>query len=163
MPRLDGIEATQRIHAAVHQCRVLVLTTYDVDENILAALHAGASGFLLKDTPRRSLIAAVRAVAEGDVLLDHGMTQRLINDHLRPRANPEAQRQLDRLTQRETEVLRVVARGLSNAEIAAELGVAVATIKTHIAKLLEKLAVRDRVQLAVLAHTTGLAPFPPRP
>jgi DNA-binding NarL/FixJ family response regulator len=162
MPRLDGIEATRQIHAAVPLCRVLVLTTYDLDEHVLAALRAGASGFLLKDSPRRSLLAAVRAVAAGDVLLDHGMTQRLLNDHLRPSPTADAQRLLDQLTERETQVLGVIARGLSNAEIAAELRIAEATVKTHVAKLLEKLAARDRVQLAVLAHTTGIAPIPRR-
>jgi DNA-binding NarL/FixJ family response regulator len=162
MPRLDGIEATRRIHAAVPACRVLVLTTFDLDEHVLGALRAGASGFLLKDTPRRSLLTAVRAVAEGDVLLGQAITQRLISDHLRPHPTARTQRLLDRLTERETQVLRVIARGRSNAEIAAELGVAEATIKTHVAKLLEKLNARDRVQLAVFAHANGLAPTPER-
>ena len=160
MPRLDGIEATRRVHVDLPLTRVLVLTTYDIDEDVLAALRAGASGFLLKDTPRQSLLAAIRAVAEGDVLLDQGVTMRLINDHMRPHPTDDAQRLLETLTERETEVLRVIARGLSNAEIAAELGVAEATIKTHVAKLLEKLAVRDRVQLTVFAHTNGLAASP---
>ena len=157
MPRLDGIDATRRVLAAVPHCHVLVLTTFDVDEAVLSALRAGASGFLLKDTPRRSLIAAVRAVAEGDVLLDAAVTRRLVAGHLPASPTPESRHVLDQLTPRETEVLRAVAQGLSNAEIAAQLGLGEATVKTHVAKLLEKLALRDRVQLAVLAHTTGIA------
>jgi DNA-binding NarL/FixJ family response regulator len=157
MPRLDGIDATRRILAAVPDCRVLVLTTFDVDEAVLGALRAGASGFLLKDAPRRSLIAAVRAVAEGDVLLAADVMRRLVADHLPAGPTSEARAVLGRLTPRETEVLRAVAQGMSNAEIAASLGLGEATVKTHVAKLLEKLAVRDRVQLAVLAHTTGIA------
>jgi DNA-binding NarL/FixJ family response regulator len=156
MPRLDGIDATRRILAAEPDCRVLVLTTFDVDEAVLGALRAGASGFLLKDAPRRSLIAAVRAVAEGDVLLDADVMRRLVADHLPAGPTAESRAVLDRLTPRETEVLRAVAQGMSNAEIAASLGLGEATVKTHVAKLLEKLGVRDRVQLAVLAHTTGI-------
>jgi DNA-binding NarL/FixJ family response regulator len=158
MPRLDGIDATRRILAAVPGCRVLVLTTFDVDEAVLGALRAGASGFLLKDSPRRSLIAAVRAVAEGDILLDADVMRRLVVDHFPAGPTSQARAVLARLTPRETEVLRAVAQGMSNAEIAASLGLGEATVKTHVAKLLEKLAVRDRVQLAVLAHTTGIAP-----
>jgi DNA-binding NarL/FixJ family response regulator len=157
MPRLDGIDATRQVLAAVPHCHVLVLTTFDVDEAVLSALRAGASGFLLKDTPRRSLIAAVRAVAEGDVALDAAVTRRLVTGHLPATPTPESRQFLDQLTPRETEVLRAVAQGLSNAEIATKLGVGEATVKTHVAKLLEKLALRDRVQLAVLAHTTGIA------
>jgi DNA-binding NarL/FixJ family response regulator len=157
MPRLDGIDATRRVLAAVPACRILVLTTFDIDEAVLGALHAGASGFLLKDAPRRSLIAAVRAVAEGDVLLDADVMRRLVVDHLPAGSTAESRAVLDRLTPRETEVLRVIAKGMSNSEIAAALGLGEATVKTHVAKLLEKLAVRDRVQLVVLAHTTGVA------
>jgi DNA-binding NarL/FixJ family response regulator len=157
MPRLDGIDATRLILTAVPACRVLVLTTFDVDEAVLGALRAGASGFLLKDAPRRSLIAAVRAVAEGDVLLDADVMRRLVAEHLPAGPTAESRAVLERLTPRETEVLRAVARGMSNAEIATSLGLGEATVKTHVAKLLEKLAVRDRVQLAVLAHTTGIA------
>ena len=156
MPRLDGIEATRRIIATVPSCRVLVLTTFDVDDAVLGALHAGASGFLLKDAPRRSLVAAVRAVAEGEVLLDATVTQRLVT-HLPAQPGREVSARLGRLTPRETEVLLAVSRGLSNGEIAAELGLGEATVKTHVAKLLEKLAVRDRVQLVVFAHVNGLA------
>ena len=157
MPRLDGIDATRRVLAAVPHCHVLVLTTFDVDEAVLSALRAGASGFLLKDTPRRSLIAAVRAVAEGDVLLDAAVTRRLVTGRLPASPTPDSRHVLDQLTPRETEVLRALAQGMSNAEIAAQLGLGEATVKTHVAKLLEKLALRDRVQLAVLAHTTGIA------
>ena len=156
MPHLDGIDATRRILAAQPTCRILVLTTFDIDDTVLAALRAGASGFLLKDAPRRSLIAAIRAVAEGDVLLDADVARRLA---LTDRPVPDAASRvvLDGLTPRETEVLKAVARGLSNAEIADELGLGQATVKTHVAKLLDKLRVRDRVQLVVLAHTTGVA------
>ena len=157
MPRLDGIEATRRVLAAVPTCRVLVLTTFDVDDAVLAALRAGASGFLLKDTPRRSLVAAVRAVAEGDVLLDADVTKRLVAGLPPTRSSTEPRKVLDRLTPRETEVLKAVAQGRSNAEIASQLGLGEATVKTHVAKLLEKLGQRDRVQLVVLAHTTGIA------
>ena len=157
MPRLDGIDATRRVLAAVPECRVLVLTTFDVDEAVIGALRAGASGFLLKDAPRRSLIAAVRAVAEGDVLLAADVMRRLVADHLPAGPTVESRAVLARLTPREAEVLRAVAQGMSNAEIAASLGLGEATIKTHVAKLLEKLGLRDRVQLAVLAHTTGIA------
>jgi DNA-binding NarL/FixJ family response regulator len=157
MPRLDGIDATRRLLAEVPACRVLVRTTFDVDEAVIGALRAGASGFLLKDAPRRSLIAAVRAVAEGEVLLDADVMRRLIVDHLPPGPTAESRAVLARLTPRETDVLMAVAQGMSNAEIAASLGLGEATVKTHVAKLLEKLAVRDRVQLAVLAHTAGIA------
>jgi DNA-binding NarL/FixJ family response regulator len=156
MPRLDGIEATRRLLAAAPSCRVLVLTTYDVDEDVIAALRAGASGFLLKDTPRRSLVAAVRAVAEGEVLLDPGLTKRLVEDHMRMPPGRDAQRLLDRLTPREGEVLRLVARGLSNSEIASSLVIGEATAKSHVARLLDKLDARDRVRLVVLAHELGL-------
>ncbi|MGY1664699.1 MULTISPECIES: response regulator [unclassified Geodermatophilus] len=163
MPRLDGIQATRRIQAAAPGCRVLVLTTYDLDEHVLDALAAGASGYLLKDTPRPSLLAAVRAVAEGDVLLDPGVTRRLVDRHLRGPATPAARRLLGRLTPREGEVLGVVARGATNAEIAVELGIGEATVKTHVARLLEKLGARDRIRLVVLAHEAGLVGPPARP
>ncbi|MGY1729780.1 response regulator [Geodermatophilus sp. SYSU D01062] len=162
MPRLDGIQATRRIQEAVAGCRVLVLTTYDLDEHVLGALAVGASGYLLKDTPRQSLLAAVRAVAEGDVLLDPGVTRRLVHHHLRGPATPAVRRLLDRLTQREGEVLRAVGRGATNAEIAVELGIGEATVKTHVAKLLDKLGARDRIRLVVLAHEAGLVEPSPR-
>ena len=156
MPRLDGIEATRRLLAVMPSCRVLVLTTYDVDEDVISALRAGASGFLLKDTPRRSLVAAVRAVAEGDVLLDPGLTRRLVEDHVRRPVGREASRLLDRLTPRESEVFGLVARGLTNAEIATTLAIGEATAKSHVSRLLDKLDARDRVRLVVLAHALGV-------
>ena len=122
MPRIDGIAATLRVTAAVPTCHVLVLTTFDVDEAVLGALRAGASGFLLKDTPRRSLIAAVRAVAEGDVLLDADVTRRLVADHLSTGPAVDSLKVLDRLTPREIEVLKAVSLGLSNAEVATLVG-----------------------------------------
>ena len=158
MPRLDGIEATRRILAAAPQCRVVVLTILDADELVLGALRAGASGFLLKDTPRRSLIVAVRAVVEGDVLLDRALMGRLVSERRQSAPAQEGARLQARLTEREAQVLQTLARGLSNTEIAAALSIGEATVKSHVGKLLEKLAVRDRVQLAVLAHTSGLVP-----
>jgi len=156
MPNIDGITATRRIVRDRPDCRILVLTTFEADDAVLAALRAGASGFLLKDAPRRSLIAAVRAVAEGEVLLDADVVRRLVPDEASfPTSESLA---FEGLTPRETDVLLAVARGLSNAEIAAELGVGSATVKTHVARLLEKLDARDRVQLVVLAHTGGLVP-----
>ena len=152
MPRLDGIDATRLVLAAIPTSRGLVLTTFDGDDAVLGALRAGASWFLLKDTPRRSLVAAVRAVAEGEVLLDTDVTKRLVT-RLRPtQSSQESRKVLDRLTPRETEVLKAVAQGLSNAEIATHLALGEATVKTHVAKLLDKLGPRDRVQLVVLAH-----------
>ena len=156
MPNLDGIAASHRILRDDPGCRILVLTTFGSDDAAISALRAGASGFLLKDAPRGSLIAAVRAVAEGDVLLDADVVRRIVAAEPVPPAADA--RPLEGLTPRETEVLLAVARGLSNAEIAAELGVRPATVKTHVANLLEKLGVRDRVQLVVLAHTCGAVP-----
>jgi len=156
MPKIDGIDATRLVLAAVPDCHVLVLTTFDLDEAVIAALRAGASGFLLKDTPRRSLVAAIRAVAEGEVLLDAEVAQRLLADHLPASHSKDASAVLELLTPRETEVFKALARGLSNAEVGRDLGMGEATVKTHVAKLLEKLAVRDRVQLVVLAHTAGV-------
>ena len=157
MPRLDGIEATARILAAIPTCRILVLTTFDVDDTVLAALRAGASGYLLKDAPRRALLAAVRAVAEGDVMLDPNVARRLVESQPHRPPALAADEIRGQLTDREQQVLTVIARGLSNAEIAVELGIGEATVKTHVARLLDKLHVRDRVQLVVLAHTSGLA------
>lgn len=154
MPHLDGLAATARVLVEVPRTRVLVLTTFGVDEDVLTALRAGASGYLLKDTPRAALLAAIRAVAAGEVLLDSDLVQGLVSRAARPVREPL----LDRLTPRETEVLGAVARGLSNAEIARELFLGESTVKSHIGKLLDKLAVRDRVALVVLAHASGLAP-----
>jgi DNA-binding NarL/FixJ family response regulator len=159
MPGLDGIEATRRIKqdeetAAV---KVLILTTFDLDEYVYAALRAGASGFLLKDTSPEQLLDAIRTVASGEALLAPTVTRRLIEAFAAsepPLAAPSA---LNALTDREREVLREVARGLSNVEIAQKLHVSAATAKTHVSRLLMKLAARDRAQLVVVAYETGLA------
>ncbi len=158
MPRLDGLQATTRIVAtAAPPPRVLVLTTYDLDEYIFEALKSGASGFMLKDSPPEDLVAAIRIVAAGEALLAPSITRRLIeafvgSDHI----PPEARRQLDALTPRETEVLGLVARGMSNDEIATNLGLGAATVKSHVGNVLMKLDVRDRVQAVVVAYETGL-------
>jgi DNA-binding NarL/FixJ family response regulator len=156
MPELDGIAATRAI-TAEHDARVLVLTTYDLDEYVYDALQAGASGFLLKDTPPEQLVAGIRAVAGGEALLAPTITRRLIEEFARvgptQRARPAA---LDQLTPRETEVLRLLARGLSNAEIAETLVLSDTTIKTHVTHVLGKLGLRDRVQAVVLAYESGL-------
>ncbi len=153
MPRVDGLEATRRIAGTT---RVLILTTFDVDEYVYETLRAGASGFLLKDTPADVLISGIRSVAQGDSLLSPSITRRLIEQFARrplPSARPEV---LAELTARELEVLRLVARGLSNAEIAHELIVGEATVKTHVARVLQKLHIRDRVQAVVVAYESGL-------
>jgi DNA-binding NarL/FixJ family response regulator len=159
MPEMDGIEATRRITASPRATgvRVLILTTFDLDEYVYAALRAGASGFLLKDTPPADLLAAIRVVAAGDALLAPAITRRLIAEFAR---RPEPERRpiasLDGVTERQREVLALVARGLSNAEIAASLHVSLATAKTHVSRLLTKLAARDRAQLVIVAYETGL-------
>jgi DNA-binding NarL/FixJ family response regulator len=156
MPELDGIAATRRITER-HPARVLVLTTYDLDEYVYDALQAGASGFLLKDTPPTQLIEGIRAVAEGEALLAPTVTRRLIEEFTRvgptPRARPA---ELDELTPRELDVLRLLARGMSNAEIAAALVLGDTTVKTHVTHVLGKLGLRDRVQAVVLAYESGL-------
>jgi DNA-binding NarL/FixJ family response regulator len=159
MPTMDGLEATRRILAAdLRQVvRVLMLTTFDLDEYVFAALKAGASGFLLKDTPPEALLAGIRTIAAGDALLSPTVTKHLIEEYVRrpaPNATPAAP--LDTLTDRELEVLTLVARGWSNAEIAERLYVTPATTKTHLSRLLMKLGARDRAQLIVLAYETGL-------
>jgi DNA-binding NarL/FixJ family response regulator len=158
MPRLDGLQATARIFATTTPPpRILVLTTYDLDEYIFEALKAGASGFLLKDSPAEELVAAIHVVAAGEALLAPSVTRRLIEAFVSvPRVSPQAKRQLDGLTARENEVLHLVARGLSNAEIATELHLGEATVKSHIGNLLMKLELRDRVQAVVLAYESGL-------
>ena len=155
MPGLDGIEATRVVTTAEEPPRVLVLTTFDLDEIVYDALRAGASGFLLKDAPEERLVTAIRVVAEGGSLFAPSVTRRLIEEFSsRPRAtNPPA---LTTLTERESEVLRLVARGLSNAEIAGTLVVSENTVKTHVARVLMKLGLRDRVQAVVLAYESGL-------
>ena len=156
MPELDGIGATREITAR-HDARVLVLTTYDLDEYVYDALQAGASGFLLKDTPPDQLADGIRAVADGEALLAPTVTRRLIEEFTRVGRNRKARpAELDELTPRELEVLRLLARGLSNGEIAAELVLSEATVKTHVAHVLGKLGLRDRVQAVVLAYESGL-------
>ena len=155
MPQLDGLEATRRILAADNSARILILTTFDLDEYVYEALRSGASGFVLKDDPPEQLLAAIRVVAGGEALLSPAITKRVIKQFTRmPR--PEPPRQLDELTERELDVFRLVARGLSNAEIARELYISDTTVKTHITHILMKLNLRDRVQAVVLAHETGL-------
>ena len=154
MPELDGIEATRRIIAADEHARVLILTTFDLDEYVYEALAAGASGFVLKDDPPEQLIAAIRTIAGGDALLSPAVTRRVIRQFARrPRPAPPAG--LEELTARETDVFRLIARGYSNAEIGAELSLADTTVKTHVTSVLRKLGLRDRVQAVVLAYETG--------
>jgi DNA-binding NarL/FixJ family response regulator len=155
MPELDGLEATRRILAADEAARILILTTFDLDEYVYEALRAGASGFVLKDDPPEQLLAAIRTVAGGDALLSPAVTKRVIKQFTRiPR--PEPPRQLEELTERELDVFRLIARGLSNAEIGKELYISDTTVKTHITHILQKLDLRDRVQAVVLAYETGL-------
>jgi DNA-binding NarL/FixJ family response regulator len=158
MPELDGIEATRRIVGG--PTKVLMLTTFDLNEYVYEALRAGASGFLLKDTPAEQLAEGVRIVARGDALLAPSITRRLLDEFASPKgeqpAAPAPPPGLDELTSRELEVFRLLARGLSNAEIAAELVVGDTTVKTHVARVLMKLGVRDRVQAVVLAYETGV-------
>jgi DNA-binding NarL/FixJ family response regulator len=156
MPRLTGVDATRRIVADRLGTRVLVLTMFDFDEYVYAALRAGASGFLLKDSPRASIIAAVRSVFAGDVLLAPEITRRLIERFAVASPATTDPPALSTLTERERQVLTELARGLSNAEIGAQLGIGDATVKTHVARLLAKLGQRDRVQLVVLAYETGI-------
>ena len=157
MPRLDGLEATRRLLKGPTRTRVVMLTTFDLDEYVFDALAAGASGFLLKDAPPEQLIAAIQVVAGGDALLAPSITRRLIEEFVRrPPTRPGPPPQLTGLTARELEVLRLLARGLSNAEIAADLVLGEATIKTHVGNLLTKLGLRDRVQAVVLAYESGL-------
>jgi DNA-binding NarL/FixJ family response regulator len=157
MPNLDGIEATRRILADPEpRPRVLVLTTFDLDEYVYEALRAGASGFLLKDAPEDQLVAAIRVVADGGSLFAPSVTTRLIAEFAQRARPQEPPQELDELTPRELEVLRLIARGLSNEEIAAELVVSEHTARTHVSRILSKLALRDRVQAVVLAYETGL-------
>jgi DNA-binding NarL/FixJ family response regulator len=154
MPELDGIQATRRILAADDDARVLILTTFDLDEYVYEALRAGASGFVLKDEPPEQLLAAIRTVAEGDALLSPSVTKRVIKQFGRmPRPAPP--KELADLSDRERDVFRLVARGLSNAEIARELYISETTVKTHVTHILQKLDLRDRVQAVVLAYQAG--------
>jgi DNA-binding NarL/FixJ family response regulator len=161
MPGTDGIEATRRITAASPGVRVLVLTTFDLDDYAFGALRAGASGFLLKDVRPAELVAAIRTVAAGDAVVSPRVTRRLLEEYAQVMPASEAQRaerypQLASLTPREAEVLEAVARGLSNAEIAAALCVSETTVKSHVGRILAKLGLRDRVQIVVLAYEAGL-------
>jgi DNA-binding NarL/FixJ family response regulator len=159
MPELDGIAATREIVGSEGErsARVLILTTFDLDEYVYDALAAGASGFLLKDVPPERLVEGLRVVASGDALLAPAVTRRLIEDFSRARpARAERPPGLDELTPRELEVLGLIARGLSNAEIAESLVVGETTVKTHVARVLMKLGLRDRVQAVVLAYESGL-------
>jgi DNA-binding NarL/FixJ family response regulator len=156
MPQLDGIEATRRILAADPAARILILTTFDLDDYVYEALRAGASGFVLKDDPPEQLIAAIRTIAAGDALLSPAITKRVIKQFART-PHPTPPREFDALTAREREIFRLIADGLSNAEIGQALFISETTVKTHVTHLFQKLNVRDRVQAVVLAHQTGLA------
>lgn len=155
MPEMDGLEATRRILAADPNRRILILTTFDLDEYVYRALRAGASGFVLKDDPPEQLIAAVRTVAGGDALLSPSVTRRVIAQFTRVhhQAPPEA---METLTAREIDVFRLITQGLSNAEIGRELFISETTVKTHVTRLLQKLDLRDRAQAIVLAYQSGL-------
>jgi DNA-binding NarL/FixJ family response regulator len=155
MPELDGLEATRRILKADPSARVLILTTFDLDEYVYEALRAGASGFVLKDDPPEQLIGAVHTVAHGDALLSPAITKRVIQHFTRQQrqARPRA---VDTLTTRELDVFRLITQGLSNAEIGQELFISDTTVKTHVTRLLQKLDLRDRAQAIVLAYQTGL-------
>jgi DNA-binding NarL/FixJ family response regulator len=155
MPELDGIEATRRILAADRSARILILTTFDLDEYVYEALSAGASGFVLKDDPAEQLIAAVRTIAAGEALLSPAITKRVIA-RFASMPRPEVPKELAELTGREQEVFRLVARGLSNSEIGESLFISDTTVKTHVTHILQKLNLRDRVQLVVLAYRAGL-------
>jgi DNA-binding NarL/FixJ family response regulator len=157
MPVLDGVEATRRLVAEGSPARILVLTTFDLDEYVHAAIRAGASGFLLKDVTPAKLLEAIRVVADGDALLAPTVTRRLLERFATTLPVGDHSREtLAQLTSRETEVLRLLASGLSNAEIASELVVSEATVKTHVSSLLRKLGLRDRVQAVILAYESGL-------
>jgi DNA-binding NarL/FixJ family response regulator len=156
MPRMDGIEATRRVTAMDDPPRVLVLTTFDLDEYVYAALRAGASGFLLKDAPEDQLAAAIRIIAEGGALFAPAVTRRLVARFAAQGDDTAPPPRLGELTARELDVLRLIARGLSNAEIAAELVVSDHTVKTHVARILSKLGLRDRTQAVIAAYESGL-------
>ena len=155
MPELDGLAATDQILRQTDPPTIVVLTTFDQNEYIYRALRAGAAGFLLKDAPSSRLIAAVRAAATGDSLIEPSITQRLVERFAEPVVSTGIPAELEQLTERELDVLRLITRGLSNAEIAAEMVVAETTVKTHVARILAKLGVRDRVQAVVVAYETG--------
>jgi DNA-binding NarL/FixJ family response regulator len=155
MPELDGLAATRQILAADAEARVLVLTTFDLDEYVYEALRVGASGFVLKDEPPEQLLAAIRTIAAGDALLSPTVTRRVIEQFTRIQ-RPEPPKELQELTPRELEILHLIASGLSNAEIGQELFISETTVKTHVTHVLAKLGLRDRVQAVVLAYQTGI-------
>jgi DNA-binding NarL/FixJ family response regulator len=162
MPELDGLQATRHILAADASARILILTTFDLDEYVYDALQAGASGFVLKDDPPEQLIAALRTVAAGDALLSPAVTKRVIRQFARlPRPTPP--KAVDELTARELDIFRLIAEGLSNAEISGRLYISDTTVKTHVTHILQKLNLRDRVQAVVLAYQTGLFETDGRP
>jgi DNA-binding NarL/FixJ family response regulator len=159
MPRVDGLAATRQILAQPDPPKVAILTTFHLDEYVFAALQAGASGFLLKDTPPREIVAAVRAVATGSEMLSPAVTRRLIAEYVAPRSHPQrgaALRRLDVLSDRERQVLVLIGRGLSNAEAARTLFMSEATIKTYVSRMLTKLGLANRTQAAILGHEAGL-------
>lgn len=157
MPGTDGLEATRILMSRPEvRSRILVLTTFDADENVFAALVAGASGFLLKDVPRRRLVEAIRAIHDGELLLAPAITRRLVARHLSAGPDPDQEALLERLNARELEVLRLVTAGATNAEVAAALFLSESTIKTYVGSLLHKLAARDRVQLVIFGHRAGV-------
>lgn len=155
MPELDGVEATRQICSAPNAPAVLILTTFDLDEYVYASLRAGASGFLLKDAPGDDLLDAIRVVAQGDALIAPSVTKRLIADFAAHSPNPTVAAAFDQLTDRENEVLQLMAKGMSNAEIAASLILGETTIKTHVGRILMKLNARDRVQAVIAAYEAG--------
>jgi DNA-binding NarL/FixJ family response regulator len=155
MPELDGLEATRRILAAHESAKVLILTTFDLDEYVYEALRAGASGFVLKDDPPEQLLAAVRTVAAGEALLSPAVTRRVIAHFTRTHRAPPPQG-VETLTSRELDVFRLIAQGMSNAEIGEQLFISETTVKTHVTRLLQKLDLRDRAQAIVLAYQSGL-------
>jgi DNA-binding NarL/FixJ family response regulator len=155
MPEIDGLEATRRILAANQAARILILTTFGLDEYVYEALRAGASGFVLKDDPAEQLISAVRTVAAGNALLSPAITKRVIRQFTRI-TRPAPPKELGELTEREREILRLIATGLSNAEIGRGLYISETTVKTHVTHILQKLSLRDRVQAVVLAYQAGL-------
>ena len=156
MPIMDGLEATRILKASKLDVRILILTTFDPDEYVYKALQAGASGFVLKDIPPHELLAAVRVIAKGEGLLAPSITQRLIAQFAERLSPPEASQELERLTDRESEVLQLIAKGLSNFEVAEQLYLSPTTIKTHVSSVLAKLGLRDRVQAVVFAYENGV-------
>ncbi|QMU69908.1 response regulator transcription factor [Streptacidiphilus sp. P02-A3a] len=160
MPGMDGIEATRLVTAGQADGRVVVLTTFDDDDHVYAALRAGASGFLVKDMALDDILGAIRVVAAGDALIAPSVTRRLIAEFAARREPAPAARRVSGITDREREILTLVGRGLSNTEIAADLVISIATVKTYVTRLLSKLDARDRVQLVILAYETGLVTLP---